>query len=93
MLGFTNLGNVDGFQDPGSGVYGLLLSKDGYYVRTSVQPEEPEWEVKLTITHPHINLRPGRGGIIQYLGNGGGGENAHILFSVWQGQSSGSARV
>lgn len=55
------------FNEPGSGVYGMLLTKAGY-IRTSVQPEEPNWTVKLVLKKPHIHMRADA---VTHLGNAG----------------------
>lgn len=65
-LGFADLGDVDGFHEPGSGLFGLLLVKDGHYVRAPAMPQEPAWDVNLTLKASHIFLKP-KGAVINHL--------------------------
>lgn len=65
---FTDLPEVEGFDEPGAGVFGLLLLKEGHYLRTPIQPAEPEWVVKLCMKQPHIILR---GASLSHLSNVG----------------------
>lgn len=68
-VSISDIGDVHGFEKIGARAFGLLLSKDGYWM--PVQPGEPECDVKLIIIHPHVHLRSGVETVLSYLGNAG----------------------